>query len=57
MDLDILISKAEQVMHVLEAFEPYDGDHWFAHVDAEDVDNAINAINEQRKAIAENKGE
>ena len=50
MDLDILISKAEQVMDVLEAFEPYDdGVLWVADLDAGDVDKAVNEL---RKAIA-----
>jgi hypothetical protein len=52
MDLDILISKAEQVMHVLEAFEPYDDVLWVADLDAGDVDKAINEL---RKALAKAK--
>jgi len=50
MTLDILITKAEQAMDVLDAFDPFDdGDLWIARVDAEDVDKAVNEL---RKAIA-----
>ena len=57
MNLDILISKAEEVIKVLDSFEPYDDCLWITHLDEEDVDKAIDAINELRQAIAESKGE
>ena len=54
MNLDILISKAEEVIKVLDSFEPYDDALWITNLDAEDVDKAINEL---RQALAESKGE
>ena len=44
INLDILISKAEEVIKVLDSFEPYDDALWVTHLDAEDVDKAINEL-------------
>ena len=54
MNLDILVSKAEEAMRALESFDPYDGALWVTHLNAEEVDKAINEL---REAIAESEGE
>ena len=54
MDLNILISKAEEALEVLESFSPYGDDLWFTDSDDEAFDKAVYEL---REAIAKAKGE
>ena len=51
INLHILVSKAEEVIKVLDSFEPYDDALWITHLDAEDVDKGLDAMNELRQAM------
>jgi hypothetical protein len=44
INLQILVSKAEEAIRALESFDPYDGNLWVTHLDAEEVDKAITEL-------------